>query len=282
LFLHSLPLLASLVTSSKCHGVALVTLTLLLLIARRTLRPSSTSAMDPTDDLDLPPAPRGGSARSHRSSSGLSSHLRCGASPPRHQPNADLEDPSRDASPPQRPQADNHVMLCVSPSAGLATFGYVYLADAERRHEDALTAYFDSAGREVTVLPCPNFERFVVVDYNIPLCDVLFVSDLPRYIILVGIRILASQQYANSPRFDWLPDPPSLSSFGPSSRSTDTPHASSSQRSPSLLSRHTPTTRSRPDPDGVESYPDPRAPVRHVNMGGPRSVPGGSYGGGPP
>ncbi len=106
--------------------------------------------MDPTDNLDLPPAPRGRSARSHCSSSGLSSHLRRGASPPHHHPNADLEDPSRDASPPQRPQANNHVMLRVSPSAGLATFGYVYLADTERRHEDALTAYFDSTGREVT------------------------------------------------------------------------------------------------------------------------------------
>ena len=110
-------------------------------------------------------------------------------------------------------------MLRVSPSAGSATFGYVYLADAERRHEDALTAYFDSAGREVTVLPCPNFERFVDA-YNIPLHDVLSVSDLPRYIILAGIRILASQQYKDSPRFDWLPGPPSLLSFGPSSRST--------------------------------------------------------------
>ena len=58
-------------------------------------------------------------------------------------------------------------MLRVSPSAGLATFGYVYLADAERRHEDALTVYLDSAGQEITVLPCPDFERFVV-DYNIP------------------------------------------------------------------------------------------------------------------
>ncbi len=35
MFLHSLPLLASLVTSSKCHGVAPVALALLLLIARR-------------------------------------------------------------------------------------------------------------------------------------------------------------------------------------------------------------------------------------------------------
>ncbi len=169
-------------------------------------------------------------------------------------------------------------MLRVSPSAGSATFGYVYLADAEQRHEDALTAYFDIVGREVTVLPCPDFEHFVA-DYNIPLRDVLFVSNLPRCIIPAGIHILASQQYEDSPCFNWLPDPPSLSSFGPSSRSANTPRGSSSQRLPSLPSRHAPTARSHPDPDGDESYPDPRAPVRHVHMGGPRSVPGGSIGG---
>ena len=84
-------------------------------------------------------------------------------------------------------------MLRVSPSAGSATFGYIYLTDAERCHKDTLTAYFDSAGREVTVLPCPDFECFVV-DNTIPFRDILLVSDLPRYIIPAGIRILTSHQ----------------------------------------------------------------------------------------
>ncbi len=44
MFLHSLPLLASLVTSSKCHGVTPVALALLLLIARRALHYVPTAA----------------------------------------------------------------------------------------------------------------------------------------------------------------------------------------------------------------------------------------------
>ncbi len=35
------------------------------------------------------------------------------------------------------------------------------MADTEIRHQDAITAYFDSAGREVTVIPCPDFESFI-------------------------------------------------------------------------------------------------------------------------
>jgi len=45
-------------------------------------------------------------------------------------------------------------MLRISPAAGSATFGYIYLADAKLRQQDAITAYFDSAGRSVTALPC--------------------------------------------------------------------------------------------------------------------------------
>jgi hypothetical protein len=112
-------------------------------------------------------------------------------------------------------------MLRISPAAGSATFGYIYLSDTERHHEAAITAYFDSAGREVNVLPCPDFEQFVV-NNNLLYPDLLFVSDIPWYIIPAGLRILKAWNYDDSPRYNWLPDPPSLSSFGPSSHSPDT------------------------------------------------------------
>ena len=52
-------------------------------------------------------------------------------------------------------------MLCISPAAGSATFGYIYLSDTKWRHEAAITANFDSAGRKVAVIPCPDFEQFI-------------------------------------------------------------------------------------------------------------------------
>jgi hypothetical protein len=214
-----------------------------------------------------------GAARSCRSASTSS-----------HQRNAGLGDSINNSPPPQRSQAANHVMLCISPAAGSTTLGYIYLFDTEWHHEAAITAYFDSAGREVAVPPCPDFEQFIA-DNNLLYHDLLFVSDIPRYIIPAGLRILEAQNYNNSPRYNWLLDPPSLSSFGPSLRSPDTSHAPSSQRSRSLLSRHASTVRPCPDPDGfashlVSHHPfDPRAPVRHVRMGGHHAVPGGSYGG---
>jgi hypothetical protein len=110
-------------------------------------------------------------------------------------------------------------MLRISPAAGFATFGYIYLAEAELRHQDAITAYFDSAGWEVTVFPCPDFDSFIT-DTILMYRDVLFIINLPRYIIPAGIRILEANSYITSPHLNWLPDPPNLSSFQPSSRST--------------------------------------------------------------
>ena len=187
----------------------------------------SAPSMDPVADLDLPPAANGGNmalgaARSHRSASTSS-----------HQSIAGLGDSITNNPPSQQSRAANYVMLRISPATGSATFGYIYLSDTEQRHEAAITAYFDSAGREVDVLPCPDFEQFVA-DNNLLYRDLLFVSDIPRYIIPAGLRILKAQNYDDSPCYDWLPDPPSLSSFGPSSRSPDTSQVPSSQRSRSL------------------------------------------------
>ena len=75
-------------------------------------------------------------------------------------------------------------MLCfASPlPPALPKIGYIYLSGTKRCHEEAITAYFDSAGREVAVLPCPDFEQFITDNYLL-YRDLLFVSDLPRYII---------------------------------------------------------------------------------------------------
>jgi len=85
-------------------------------------------------------------------------------------------------------------MLRISPAAGSATFGYIYLAEAELRHQDAITAYFDSTGRSVTVLPCPDFDSFLA-NTSLIYRDVLFLTNLPRYVILAGIRILEANSY---------------------------------------------------------------------------------------
>jgi len=158
-------------------------------------------------------------------------------------------------------------MLRISPAVGSATFGYIYLADAELRQQDAITAYFESAGRSVTALPCPDFDSFLA-DTSLIYRDVLFLSDLPRYVIPAGIRILEANSYIASPHLAWLPPPPDLSSFQPSSRSTGTSRSSPSQHSRSLLSRHDSSVGRRPDPDGISSTFTPRAPVRHILMGG--------------
>ena len=125
----------------------------------------------------------------------------------------------------------------ISPAAGSATFGYIYLAEAELHYQDVITAYFDSAGWSVTVLPCPDFDSFLA-DTSLIYRDVLFLTNLPRYIIPAGIRILEANSYIASPHHAWLPPPPNLSSFQPSSRSTGTSRPSPSQHSRSLLSRH--------------------------------------------
>ena len=127
-------------------------------------------------------------------------------------------------------------MLRITPAAGSATFGYIYLAEAELRHQDAITAYFNIAGQEVAVFPCPDFESFIA-DTSLMYREVLFITDLPRYLIPAGIQILKANSYIASPRYDWLPDPPDLSSFQPSSRSMGMSWTSSSQHSHSVLSR---------------------------------------------
>jgi hypothetical protein len=72
--------------------------------------------------------------------------------------------------------------------------------------EDAIVAYFKSAGREVVVLPCPHFATFLI-DNSLQECNVTIIINLLRYIIPAGICILQVNQYSASPNQDWLPAP---------------------------------------------------------------------------
>jgi hypothetical protein len=91
--------------------------------------------------------------------------------------------------PSHRSPSTNNIILRISPAAGSATFGYIYLAETELRHEQVITAYFDSAGCEVTTIPCPNFETFIA-NTSLMYRNVMFISDLPWYVIPAGTRIL--------------------------------------------------------------------------------------------
>jgi hypothetical protein len=82
--------------------------------------------MDPDADPDLPPVDNGVSTSTR--SSGRSH----------------LSDSLRNNPPSQRSLSTSNIMLRISPAAGSATFGYIYLAEAEWRHQDAITTYFDS------------------------------------------------------------------------------------------------------------------------------------------
>jgi hypothetical protein len=152
------------------------------------------------------------------------------------------------------------------------------------RQQDAITAYFDSAGRSVTVLPCPDFDSFLA-DTSLIYRDVLFLANLPRYVIPAGIRILEVNSYIASPHLAWLTPPPDLSSLQPSSRSTGTSHPSPSQHSRSLLSRHDSSVGRRLDPDGIASNPSyhstPAPPSRTSTWWGIWLVPAAVMGGCP-
>ncbi len=112
------------------------------------------------------------------------------------------------------PAAD--IVLQISPAAGSAMFGYILVAENKHHQQDAITAYFDSAGREVTVLPCPYFANFLT-KHSLQECNVSLIMDLPGYIIPTGTRILQAHQDEASPNPDWLLAPPDLSSFNASS-----------------------------------------------------------------
>ena len=102
------------------------------------------------------------------------------------------------------------VILRISPAQDDGQFGYIHLTPGERQHQETIRAYFDSAGRKVTTLPCSDFEEFLLANY---LCtrNVSFLCSLPEYILCLGHRILEDTPYSSDgcPDLWWLPRSPS-------------------------------------------------------------------------
>ena len=81
------------------------------------------------------------------------------------------------------------VIIGVSPAHDGERFGYIYLTPGEWEHQETVRAYFDSAGRKVTTLPCPEFEKFLLAS-SLRTCNISFLCNLPEYILRLGCRIL--------------------------------------------------------------------------------------------
>jgi hypothetical protein len=154
---------------------------------------------------------------------------------------------SRNSSQQLPPSSD--IVLRISPAAGSAIFGYILIPENEHHQEKAISAYFENAGHEVTILPCPNFAKFLV-DHSLQERNVSLIIDLPRYIIPAGIFILQANEYSALHNQEWLPAPPDLSSFNALSQHSS--HRSSLSLH-ALLSRRDAHGNQHPDPDGANS-----------------------------
>ena len=157
------------------------------------------------------------------------------------------------------------LILHISPARDGEHLGHIYLATGELVHQAAIQAYFDSAGREVMTLPCPDFEGFLTSN-SLRTRNVSLLCDLPEYILRLGRRILEDNVSSSEgvPDLSWLPNSPSgtlpaLLSAGPTSSARRPANVTTRSRflPPSQMSY-------RPDPDGIES---PNAPI-FFSMGG--------------
>jgi hypothetical protein len=166
---------------------------------------------------------------------------------PGRDPSLALRTSSRNSSHQLPPASD--IILRISPAASSAIFGYILITENECHQEKAISAYFENAGREVTILPCPNFAKFLV-DHSFQERNVSLIIDLPRYIISTGILILQANKFSTLPNKGWLPAPLDLSSFNALSQ-----HSShrSSLSSRGLLSHRNAHGNQHPDPDGINS-----------------------------
>jgi hypothetical protein len=108
-------------------------------------------------------------------------------------PSPALRTSSRNSSQQLPPSSD--ILLCISPTAGFTIFGYILIPKNKRHQEKAISAYFKNAGREVTILPCPNFAKFLV-DHSLQERNISLIIDLLRYIIPAGIFILQANEYS--------------------------------------------------------------------------------------
>jgi hypothetical protein len=130
---------------------------------------------------------------------------------------------------------------------------FIYLAAKERHQEDAITAYFETAGHDVLVMPCPNFEASKA-ENHLSNHNIVFVSDLPRHVIPAGIKILHANQHNDSPNLDWMAAPPNTSSFMSlhASSSCQSLHSSQPLLSLRATSHQEGRGNCRPDLDGVD------------------------------
>jgi hypothetical protein len=189
---------------------------------------------------------------------------------PGRAPSAASRTSSRNSSQQLPPSSD--IVLRISPAAGSTIFGYILIAENERHQENAISAFFENTGREVTVLPCPNFANFLL-DHSLQERNISLIIDLPHYIIPAGIRILQANKYSALPNQEWLPAPPDLSSFNALYQHSS--HRSSLSLRP-LLSRCDAHGNQHPDPDGIDSslahlsfyHLAHRALVPAISMGG--------------
>ena len=135
------------------------------------------------------------------------------------------------------------VILRISPAHAWEQFG-------------TIQAYFDTAGREVTTLPCPDFEAFLRAN-SLRTCNVSFLCNLPEYILHLGPRTLKDTTYSSDGRPDllWLPRSPSATLPSLLSRG----HTRSASRPANVMTRAHPPPPSRtpfrPNPDGIPPPP---------------------------
>jgi hypothetical protein len=113
-------------------------------------------------------------------------------------------------------------------------------------------AYFERAMHDILVMPCPNFEAFMA-ENHLSNCDIVFVLDLPRHVILAGIKIPHTNWHNDSPNLDWMPTPPNTSSFVSSRASSSCQSLHSSQFFFSLraTSHQEGSGHCQPYPDGI-------------------------------
>ncbi len=105
------------------------------------------------------------------------------------------------------------VILCISPSQEVRSFGFIYLSIDKLKYQAAIIAYLDNVGREAAILPCHNFDEFLASN-SLQTCQVSFINNLPAYIVFMGQYILKENAYSEEmgPDLSWLTRSPSMTS----------------------------------------------------------------------
>ncbi len=122
---------------------------------------------------------------------------------------------------PTQPPFQPPVMLCISPSEEGGACRFIYLSSREISDQAAIIAYFNNTGREVSGLPCQDFNEFLASNH-LRVHQVSFVTDLTNYIIPVGRCIIEENNPSKEVALNlsWLPSPPSISLRSGNSRPT--------------------------------------------------------------